>query len=101
MPDRLPPIVYQFKVVLRGISPMIWRRFLVHSDSTIADLHYLLQIAFGWSDNKSGCILNASKKVLRHRSKEIWRPNAVKGAYHLPQLAASFLRKHLDECHDD
>lgn len=29
---------------------MIWRRLLVRSDSTIADLHYTLQIAFGWSD---------------------------------------------------
>ena len=29
---------------------MIWRRLLVRSDSTIADLHYMLQIAFGWSD---------------------------------------------------
>jgi hypothetical protein len=44
MPDHSPPIVYQFKVVLRGISPMIWRRLLVHGDSTIADLHYTLQI---------------------------------------------------------
>ena len=30
---------------------MIWRRLLVRSDSTIADLHYTLQIAFGWSDS--------------------------------------------------
>jgi hypothetical protein len=29
---------------------MIWRRLLVRSDSTIADLHYTLQIAFDWSD---------------------------------------------------
>jgi hypothetical protein len=29
---------------------MIWRRLLVRSDSTIADLLYTLQIAFGWSD---------------------------------------------------
>ena len=29
---------------------MVWRRLLVHSDSTIADLHYALQIAMGWSD---------------------------------------------------
>ena len=29
---------------------MIWRRLLVRSDSTITDLHYILQIAFGWSD---------------------------------------------------
>jgi len=37
-------------VWIRGISPVIWRRLLVRSDSTIADLHYALQIAFDWSD---------------------------------------------------
>jgi hypothetical protein len=42
--------VYQFKVVLRGISPMIWRRLLLRSDHSIADLHYAIQIAMGWSD---------------------------------------------------
>jgi hypothetical protein len=42
--------VYQFRVRLREISPDIWRRLLVRSDSTIADLHYTLQIAMGWSD---------------------------------------------------
>ena len=42
--------VYQFKVVLRGISPMIWRRLLLRSDQTIADLHYAIQIAMGWTD---------------------------------------------------
>lgn len=29
---------------------MVWRRLLIRSDSTIADLHYTLQIAIGWSD---------------------------------------------------
>jgi hypothetical protein len=42
--------VYQLRVYLREISPMIWRRLLVRSDSTIADLHYTLQIAMGWTD---------------------------------------------------
>jgi Plasmid pRiA4b ORF-3-like protein len=42
--------VYRLHVWIRQISPMIWRRLLVRSDSTIADLHYALQIAFGWSD---------------------------------------------------
>jgi hypothetical protein len=46
-----PPTVHQLKVVLLGISPMIWRRFLVSCDSTITDLHYILQIAMGWSDD--------------------------------------------------
>lgn len=42
--------VYQLKVWILGISPMVWRRVLVRSDSTIADLHYTIQIAIGWSD---------------------------------------------------
>src|SRR5436305_2057317 len=50
MSDPQTLCVYQFKVVLRGISPMIWRRLLLRSDHSIADLHYALQIAMGWSD---------------------------------------------------
>lgn len=42
--------IYQLHVWIRQISPMIWRRLRVRSDSSIADLHYTLQIAFGWSD---------------------------------------------------
>lgn len=42
--------IYQIRVWLRKISPMIWRRLLIRGDSTIADLHYTLQIAMGWSD---------------------------------------------------
>jgi len=42
MPGSRPPaglFVYQLRVVLRGVSPLIWRRLLVRSDSSIADLH--------------------------------------------------------------
>jgi hypothetical protein len=45
------PSIYQLRVVLLGISPIIWRRLLVRGDSTIADLHHTLQITFGWSDD--------------------------------------------------
>jgi hypothetical protein len=31
-------------------SPLIWRRLLVRSDSTVARLQEGLQIAFGWDD---------------------------------------------------
>ncbi len=41
---------YQLKVSLRAITPMIWRRLLVTSDTTIAQLHAVLQIAMGWED---------------------------------------------------
>jgi Plasmid pRiA4b ORF-3-like protein len=43
-------VVYQLRVILRGVSPLIWRRLLVRSDSTIADLHATFQLALGWSD---------------------------------------------------
>ncbi|HEK3807939.1 TPA: plasmid pRiA4b ORF-3 family protein [Legionella pneumophila] len=42
--------VYQLRIWIKGVSPMIWRRLLVRGDSTIADLHFMIQIAFGWSD---------------------------------------------------
>ncbi len=50
MRELAQPLVYQVRVFLRGISPMIWRRVLIRSDSTIADLHYTLQIVVGWTD---------------------------------------------------
>lgn len=30
---------------------MIWRRVKIRSDSTIADLHYIIQIVMGWTDS--------------------------------------------------
>src|SRR5713226_5783958 len=47
---RTPPVVYQLRVVLHGVSPLIWRRLLVRSDNTIADLRATLQTALAWSD---------------------------------------------------
>jgi hypothetical protein len=41
---------HQLRVVLRGISPLIWRRLLVRSDTTLAHLHTILQIVCAWGD---------------------------------------------------
>ena len=40
--------IYQLRIVLRGISPLIWRRVLVRDDTTLAQLHDLIQILFKW-----------------------------------------------------
>ena len=51
MPEPAPTLsIYQLRVVLRGISPLIWRRLEVRSDTTLADLHAVLQAAFSWDD---------------------------------------------------
>ena len=44
------PEAYYVHVWIRGIHPMLWRRFLIRSDSTLADLHAVLQIGFDWTD---------------------------------------------------
>ena len=53
MPDTMQPAplpsVYQLRVVVHGVSPLIWRRLLVPADTTIAGLHAVLQTAFGWT----------------------------------------------------
>ena len=50
MSDAAANTVYQLKVSLRAISPMIWRRLLVPADLTLYGLHRVIQIAFGWED---------------------------------------------------
>ena len=44
------PEAYYVHVWIRGIHPMLWRRFLVRSDSALADLHAVLQVGFDWTD---------------------------------------------------
>ena len=43
-------LLYQFKVTLRNIHPPIWRRIQVWEDTTLAQLHRILQIVVGWED---------------------------------------------------
>ena len=51
MADETSPEIYLLHVWILQISPMIWRRLLVRSDSTLAALHHTIQIAFGWTDS--------------------------------------------------
>ncbi|MEQ3716623.1 hypothetical protein [Pseudophaeobacter sp.] len=41
------PKIYQLKIHLLGISPMIWRRVLVSSSITMRELHGAFQVAMG------------------------------------------------------
>ncbi|MGH3874305.1 MAG: plasmid pRiA4b ORF-3 family protein [Pseudonocardiaceae bacterium] len=42
-------MVYRLRVVLSGISPMIWRQLEVPATVTLAQLHEVLAISFAWS----------------------------------------------------
>lgn len=40
----------QVKADLVGTDPIVWRRMVVADDTTLADLHVVIQAAFGWED---------------------------------------------------
>lgn len=45
-----PQAVYQLKVTLDGIRPLIWRRIQVRVDISLFKLHKILQVVMGWQD---------------------------------------------------
>ena len=50
MNDPTQLSIYQLQAVLIGVIPLVWRRFLLFSETSLADLHKILQLAFGWSE---------------------------------------------------
>ena len=42
--------IYSVKIVLRGVSPMVWRRLQLLGDTSVAQFHRIIQDAMGWDD---------------------------------------------------
>jgi hypothetical protein len=49
--NKVDAPIYQVKVGLLHIKPLIWRRFLVSSATKLSDFHGILQIVMGWTDS--------------------------------------------------
>jgi hypothetical protein len=45
------PLVLQAKITIADIKPSIWRRLLLPRDLNFAQLHEVIQAAFGWTDS--------------------------------------------------
>lgn len=45
------PKYYEFEVSLQEIQPRSWRRFLLRTTSTFAQLHQAIQQSFGWQES--------------------------------------------------
>ena len=43
--------IYQLKITLDDIQPSIWRRIQVPGDVSLFKLHFILQIAMGWTNS--------------------------------------------------
>lgn len=44
-------VVFQLKITLREIKPVIWRRIQVPATYSFWDLHVAIQGAMGWTDS--------------------------------------------------
>lgn len=60
--------IYQFRLTIAEISPLIWRRIWMQGEQTLADLHYTIQIIMDWTD----CYL--SHFELRGKSYCVYKP---------------------------
>lgn len=47
---RRAPAVLQLKITLAETDPVVWRRVLVHSDTTLHGLHRAIQFTMEWLD---------------------------------------------------
>ena len=50
MPGTPSSLLYRFKMILGGISPMIWCRLLVPADMILYGLRRSIQFVLGWED---------------------------------------------------
>lgn len=42
--------IYQLKITLQGSKPPIWRRIQVANNTTLEELHMIIQVVMGWSN---------------------------------------------------
>lgn len=42
--------MYFVKIALRGVSPMVWRRLRIPGNTSLAQLHNIIQISYNWDD---------------------------------------------------
>ena len=50
MKEKEPVQIYQIKITLDDIRPPIWRRMLLSSNTSLLELHTIIQAVFGWLD---------------------------------------------------
>lgn len=51
VPPRADVVTYRVRAELLETTPPVWRKLMLASDLNLADLHDILQVAFGWTDS--------------------------------------------------
>jgi Plasmid pRiA4b ORF-3-like protein/Domain of unknown function (DUF1841) len=79
--------VYQVKVILHGAKPPIWRRLRLPASTTLAQLHQVIQVAFGWEDAHLHAFEVGGRRYSRPDF-ELWDEAADEGKARLQDLAS-------------
>ena len=79
--------VYQVKVTLHGAKPPIWRRLRLPASTTLAQLHQVIQVAFGWEDAHLHAFEVGGRRYSRPDF-ELWDEAADEGKARLQDLAS-------------
>jgi integrase/recombinase XerD len=65
--------IYQLKITLLGIKPLIWRRFQVEDNITFSELHVIIQIVMDWENyhlHSFSCVGDEGIKLSRILTQE-------------------------------
>jgi len=65
--------IYELKLEMLEVEPLIWRRLLVPGSITLAQLHEVIQTAMGWTNSHLHSLLLEST-VTQIRSSRLMRP---------------------------
>jgi hypothetical protein len=79
--------VYQIKVTLHAAKPPIWRRLRLPAATTLAQLHQVIQVAFGWEDAHLHAFEVGGRRYSRPDF-ELWDEAGDEGKARLGDLAS-------------
>ncbi|MGE0821126.1 MAG: plasmid pRiA4b ORF-3 family protein [Candidatus Binatia bacterium] len=88
--DPVPEVCLLY-MWIRHITPLIWRHVVVRADHTLADLHYIIQIAFSWTD------FHLQRFRFRKKDFAIPRVEGFVGAHDAREVTLGTLRFRLNE----
>ncbi|MDI3520892.1 plasmid pRiA4b ORF-3 family protein [Anaerophaga thermohalophila] len=92
--NKIIPHIYQVKVELEDIEPLIWRRLQIPADLFLHDFHKVLQTTMGW-ENQHLHLFRKGKKLFGMADDE-WNGNPLFQDYTIVRVN-DLLRKPGDE----
>jgi len=87
---------YQIKVTLRYNKPPIWRRLLVSGNTTLYDLHKIIQVAMGWTNSHLHQFM-IDGEYYSIPSEEDWQPVIDERKYSIAEIAPAEQSKFIYE----